>query len=146
MINQLEISDVAKETICVLDYFNPELVSKIPTNVINKLKGLAKESDKTINIEINKKLKKQCISEETKDLISLIYYSYIATEEQRKELTEIWDKNELMYQEDIKKKYDIDNIFNRKISKEKNELITIEKEKNIFQKVLDKIKAVLEKK
>lgn len=46
-----------KETICVLDYFNPELVSKIPTNVINKLKGLAKESDKTINIEINKKLK-----------------------------------------------------------------------------------------
>lgn len=148
MTNQLlEISDVAKETITVLNYFNTEFVSKIPSNVLEGLKEVANKSSLTFNIKQNKKLAEQKISEETKDLISLIYYSYIATEEQKKELKKTWNENELLYQEELRKKYNTDNIFKRENTKkqcfkEETKLEMIEYKKSIFKKIIEIIKGL----
>lgn len=64
-----EISNVAKETICVLNYFDNSFISKIPINFLNEMKNLAKESNLIVKIDKNKKLEEQDLLEETKDML-----------------------------------------------------------------------------
>lgn len=113
MTEQVEIKDIAKETIDILNYFDLDFVSKIPIKVLNKLKGLANDSTKTLIIDKSKKLEEQNITEETKDFIALIYYNYIASKEEKKEILKIWNQNELLYQKDLNHQYNSDNIFKK---------------------------------
>lgn len=145
MTNQVEISNVAKETLYILEYFNPEFVAKIPLNFKNNLKEIAKNSNIIVKIDRNRKLKEQPILEETKELIASIYYSYVATEEQKKELIEIWSENERVFQEELRKKYNPDNIFKKNTQLQEKEelgLLEIKKENRLtafFRKILKRI-------
>ena len=132
-----EINDVAKETLDVLEHFNNEFVSKIPRNVIKQLEELATDSDEKAIIDKSKKLNEQAISEECKSLISMIYYNYFANEEEKKEILNIWNENERLYQEELNQKYKIDNLFkNQKQNNDIQEnLILTKKNKNIFHKI-----------
>lgn len=142
-----EINDVAKETLDVLEHFNNEFVSKIPRNVIKQLEELATDSDEKAIIDKSKKLNEQAISEECKSLISMIYYNYFAKEEEKKEILNIWNENERLYQEELNKKYKIDNLFkNQKQNNDIQEnLILTKKNKNIFQKIWGWIKKWIKK-
>lgn len=82
----VEICDVALETLEVLKYFNTEFTSKISESFLNSLKELAKKSKLEVKIDANKKLINQNISEETKDIISLIYYNYFADDKEKMKL------------------------------------------------------------
>lgn len=132
-----EINDVAEETLEVLRYFDNEFVSKIPRNVIKKLEELAIDSDEKVIIDKSKKLNEQAISEECKGLISLIYYNYFTNDEEKKEILNIWNENERLYQEELSQKYKIDIIL--KNEKQNNDiqenLLVVKENKNIFQKV-----------
>ena len=143
MVKQQEISDVAKETICILNYFNPDFTSKIPKNVKIELKQLAKESNIIINIDKNKSLKEQNVLPETRDLIAWMYYSYIATEEEQEEMVQIWNTNEKEYQEKIKKMYNPDDLFKKKIIKEDMQNAMVEYKQTILQKIFYKLKKIL---
>ena len=114
MNNHFEMNNVAKETIEVLKYFDLSFVSKISSNFLKHLQELAEKSDITVTIDKNLKLKDPKISSECKDLISMMYYEYIATEEEKKKIADIWKNNEILYQEKIKEKYNPDNIFKNK--------------------------------
>ena len=48
---ELEMSDVAKETIEVLNYFNPKFIEKISSTFLNGLNEIAKNSEKITQIE-----------------------------------------------------------------------------------------------
>lgn len=76
--------DVVKETLYILNYFNSNFVAKIPNNFLEELKKIAKTSKINVNIHKSKKLEEQKISEDCKDLISLIYYNYVASKEEKK--------------------------------------------------------------
>lgn len=132
-----EINDVAEETLEVLRYFDNEFVSKIPRNVIKKLEELAIDSDEEVIIDKSKKLNEQAISEECKGLISLIYYNYFTNDEEKKEILNIWNENERLYQEELSQKYKIDIIL--KNEKQNNDiqenLLVVKENKNIFQKI-----------
>lgn len=132
-----EINDVAEETLEVLRYFDNEFVSKIPRNVIKKLEELAIDSDEEVIIDKSKKLNEQAISEECKGLISLIYYNYFTNDEEKKEILNIWNENERLYQEELSQKYKIDIILKNK--KQNNDiqenLLVVKENKNIFQKI-----------
>ena len=132
-----EINDVAEETLEVLRYFDNEFVSKIPRNVIKKLEELAIDSDEKVIIDKSKKLNEQAISEECKGLISLIYYNYFTNDEEKKEILNIWNENERLYQEELSQKYKIDIIL--KNEKQNNDiqenLLVVKENKNIFQKI-----------
>lgn len=112
-MEQIEISNAANEVLSICEYINPKFVAKIPTDFMIKLKELATNSNNCIKIDINKKLSEQEISETGKDLITLIYYSYLATEEEKQQLQESWNKNDSIYAEYIKQKYDPNNIFKK---------------------------------
>ena len=73
----MQDSDVCKETLSVLAYFDTNLIKKIPNHVLKKLGELAADSNTEFYINLEKNLNEQNISEKCKDLISLIYYNYI---------------------------------------------------------------------
>lgn len=89
--------DVCKEVLIVLSVFNEELINKIPTKVISGLMEIAADSEMEFCVDKNKGLNEQNISEESKNLIALIYYNYIADESERIELVNIWNNNERIY-------------------------------------------------
>ena len=66
MMEQVEISNAAKEVLCLCEYFDPEINMKIPENFLLKLKELASASNIIVSIDYKKKLTEQNISETAK--------------------------------------------------------------------------------
>lgn len=97
MIRQMEMKDIAKETIEVLKCFDSKSVSKIPYNFLKTLVILAQES--TLNVYIDRRLNLhgQDISEGCKDLLSLIYYNYMADDEDKRDILKAWQENGTVY-------------------------------------------------
>lgn len=143
------MNDVAKEVFWVLYYFDNELIKNIPVKFLTYIKELATKSDKEVNIDIQKELDEQNISEESKDLIALIYYSYIANKEEKEKIEELWNENERRYNEELNKKYNPENIFKKHIENKENENNTnaqvymTEYKNSIFRNILNKIKRII---
>lgn len=140
MENVQNISDISKETLTFLAFFDNKMIEKIPVHVITKLCEEAADSKLDFYIDVNKSFKEQKISEKSKDLISLIYYDYIAEEDEKREILKQWNLNEKDYQNAQKEN---DNIF---IKKKENptcvELIEVKKE-TIFQKIKNLFKKII---
>lgn len=143
----VEICDVALETLEVLKYFNTEFTSRISKSFLNSLEELAKKSksESEVKIDVNKKLIDQNISEETKDIISLIYYNYFADDKEKNEIAKIWKENDEKFQEKSNEIYDIEKVFkSRKKNYIKSELPTVVK-KNWIEKIIEKVKRFFNK-
>ena len=108
-----EINDVCKEVLTILAYFNENLIEQIPNKTLQKLNEFAANSNMSFYIDIEKDLNEQKISEESKDFIALLYYSYIANEEEKKELSRKWNENEHNFQNELYQKFNPDDIFKR---------------------------------
>ena len=143
MTDSQEINDIAKETIYVLKNFNPTFTSKISKRILKDLEELAKTKKKEVKIDKTKSLKDQNILPETKDMIALLYYNYIALPEEKKEIIQKWNENEARYQERLRRKYNLDNVFKKENTKENNNTSMIEYKKNIFQRIFEKIKEII---
>lgn len=144
-MNEQEMNDVAKEVSVILKYVEPEILKKIPSNIIEYLKKLSIESDREFKFELGKKLNEQNILEESKDLMALIFYLYIADENEKREIMNSWNYNENQYQEMLKEKYQInfkkaeDKI--KEIKEEKS--LIIKKEKgSLFYKIKEFINRI----
>lgn len=134
-----------KEVYDILENTEDELVSKIPTKFMNFLKENMNPNYKT-NINKDEELDKQHLLKETEAILSLIYRSYWATEEDKKEFSQK-DKQELIEKEEKRKEqYPVNDIY-EVFAKRKNinnitvdnNLMVIKKEsfiKRIFNKIL----------
>lgn len=146
MENVQNISDISKETLTFLAFFDNEMLKKIPNYVIRGLCEQAADSELDFYIDANKSFKEQQISEKSKDLIALIYYDYIAEDDEKKEIINKWDINEEEYQKIQKEKFNYDNLFaNKKENIECVELVVVKKE-TIFEKIKKLIKLLAMKK
>lgn len=141
-MEQVEISNAAKEVLCLCEYFDPEINMKIPENFLLKLKELASTSNIIVSIDYKKKLTEQNISETAKDILALIYYSYIAKPEEKFKIKEAWDKNDAKYRAYIKEKYDPEKIFKKetKVEEKNNEVIVYNQ--SFISKIIEKIKRI----
>ena len=119
------------ELLEVLSYMDEEYTNKIP----KKLMALFKENALSTyekHIDINKSLEEQNISRKTTALIAVLTVQYwCENENQKQELLNIFNENERKYQEEIREKYNPDNIFDNSknidsATKEDNEVITNE--------------------
>lgn len=150
----IEMYDVAKETTEVLKYFDSEFYSRIPEKIIRFLIKMGIKSNKVVKIDINKKLNEQEISEECKDLLSLLYYNYVANKEEKTEINKIWNENELEYQKELEQQYSTKKIF----EKRKNNRIKIDElndndtnvlpslvKENFLKRIIRKIKNYINK-
>lgn len=106
-----EINDVCKEFLTILAFCDTDIIKKIPSKILKRINELAADSELKCYIDRKKDLIDQDISEKSKDLIALLYYSYIATENEKNELSKIWNDNEKKYQKELNEKYNHDNIY-----------------------------------
>ena len=132
MENVQNISDISKETLTFLAFFDNKMIEKIPAHIITKLCEEAADSKLDFYIDVNK----------SKDLISLIYYDYIAEEDEKKEILNQWNLNEKNYQNAQKEKYNYDKIFAHKENTSCVELIEVKRE-TIFQKIKNLFKKII---
>ncbi len=153
MVNE-RYSVAISETLHYLKGINQEDINKIPNKFMSFLKENA-SSNYSCNFDYNKPLKELNLTNEAKGLIAMICLNYwCETEEQKIKFRNHLNVNEQAYQEDLKIKYNIDDIFKKK-NISNNEEITSEsinklpikvKSENIFKRLLERIMKVFNKK
>ena len=96
------------EILEIINYMGQEYKKKIPSKLLNLF-----EKNKDLNYEY--KLEKLDLNtqflKETLILLALIEKKYWATDREREILNQALKENEKKYQEDLRKKYNPDNIF-----------------------------------
>ena len=111
---------VLREVEYILQQFPKEIQNKIPDDFRN---DIIKNMDVTYIPEPynkNKTLDEQNISEETKKILALIYRNYLVSDEERKKL--ITEENNIRekLENEKRKKYGAEDIFNNKTNNSQN--------------------------
>lgn len=137
---------VANELNQIITLLPKEEYSKIPQTIIDKIN---KKQDNSYITNINKidDINQDKIMDETKQYLSYIFLNYLANEEEKEEYNIILKENEERYQNELKKKYDIEKVFEqrRKITTDNN-LVIIQPEKTLIARILEKIKKIFQRK
>lgn len=149
MTNELAIASA--EINDILQYLSDEQVNKIPKEMRLFLEEKA-DKNYISHINPNKRIIDQDITSKTKDILVVFYRNYWGNDEKRKEVNEILMENEQKHQEELRKKYNPDDVFKNEIkpiSYEKHESNQLEivkyKNENIFVKIINKIKMIFKK-
>lgn len=149
MVNK-KYSMAMAETLHYLKGINQMDINKIPNKFIEFLKNNA-DKDYECNFDYTKPLKELELMDETRGLISMICLNYICeNEEQKKAYINHLKENEKHYQEELRKKYNPDDIFkNNKVQKveekpqeiENNLPVEVKKEK-FWEKIVNFFKRI----
>ncbi len=130
---------------CLLEFFPKSYIEKLPKQLLSLIEQNS-NSKYFIDVDITKPLEEQNISEETKDTLVVFKYNYWADETEKKNIIEKLVRNENKYQEELREKYNPDNIFKKKEEtiikdniKQDENLKMIKYEESIFKKVINKI-------
>ena len=132
------------EVIEILMHCNKNILEKIPNQFLDFLK---KNMDKNyeVTINFNNENWEDTLKEETQQILALIYRDYIVSEEKRNELIKEEKEAEIKIEEELRQKYNTDNIFKKEktdIQESKSnefKLVEIKKEswyKKIYHKIL----------
>lgn len=123
-----EFAEASAEINEILKYMPDEELKKIPSKLRDFFKEVASK-DYITNINPDLPLDKQQIKEKTKDIIALIYRNYWCSEEERKELDQKLIENDRKFEEELREKYNPDNIFKNNVTTTKKEEPEIKEEK-----------------
>ena len=156
MITEKTKSEYGKacvEVISILKQFPEEYYKKISPSFINFL-----EANKSLTYKYNApqldKINKDELLHETQMLILIIFYKFLATEEERREMKEKLSENERKYIQEQNEKYSYENLFlkeenetkERLSNSEYNESLPVEyKKENIFNKFISFINNIFKK-
>ena len=130
MINEISFSEVYE----IILHMDKELVKKIPVKFINFIKQNKKDNYIT-NIDYTKSINEQELQRGTRVILSIIYRDYLCNDEKKKELMQKDNLKLRKMEEELREKYNPDNLF-----KKKNALIE-EKQENVECKELVGYKA-----
>lgn len=151
-----EFAEASAEINEIFKYLPKEEVGKIPSKLRDFFKEVSSK-DYVTNINPNMPLDKQQIKEKTKDIIALIYRNYWCSEEERKELDQKLIENDKKFEEELREKYNPDNIFKNNVTTTKKEESEVKEEKieqslvpqetgKWYQRFLDMVKKWFKKK
>lgn len=136
MINE-RYSIAMAETLYYLKGINQEDIDKIPKKFMEFLITNAHANYKC-EFDYTRPLNELKLKDETRGIIAMICLNYwCETEEQKIKFSKHLSENEMQHQEELRKKYDIDNIFNKE--EKVNNLPMKKEEENIFKRILNKI-------
>lgn len=134
-----------KEVIKIIEHLPEELYVKIPDEIIQ---NLMLEMDDAYNYNISSYEEVRMLRE-TEELLAVIYRDYLASDKERNEILLREKQEEINEELERRKKYSVDNIFEKtkKDYENINILLPVEIEKkNIIQKFIDFIKSKFMKK
>ena len=123
-----EFAEASAEINEILKYMPKEEVEKIPSKLREFFKEVSSK-DYVTNINPDLPLDEQNIKEKTKDIIALIYRNYWCSEEERKELDQKLIENDKKFEEELREKYNPDNIFKNNVTTTKKEESEVKEEK-----------------
>lgn len=135
------------EVDAIINMMPSELVNKIPNSFIEMVR---KEKDVSYNPDIKEPLEEQKLMDETIVILGLIYRDFLVAKDKRKEL-QLSDAKELRQtQENLREKYNPDNLFkvsrnaeNFEDDREKEQISSlIVKEEIWYQKIWNMIKNI----
>ena len=134
------------EVDAILELLEDEYVNKIPAQVRDFFK---KEKNKKYvpNINVNIDLDKQVLKDETISILTLLQINYLCDSEDEKQeiLNELYE-NDRLKEEELREKYNPDNIFKNKNNRQEEVVSLVEyKEPNFIRKILDKIKKLFKR-
>ena len=142
---QLNMQNVLSQVYSVLQYLPDELLKKIPETIQKNIFDL-KSTNYNFEYDETKELADQDIFEETKDMISALYLTYMCGEEKRNELVEICKQNDRASK--MYKKYEYEDIFEKHQKQDEiaediediEDLKLVEIKENVFTKIVKWIK------
>ena len=134
----------------IIKYMTPNLKARIPKKFISYFEN---NKSKDYNWKVNEvvPLEKQNLLPTTKEILTVLYKDYICDDLERVELEKTLNNNEVKYQEELRQKYNPDNIFNNKTKKVVNTIAENENtsvvayKESFFRKIISKIKLFFHK-
>ena len=143
MLNQ-RYAEASVEVLDILEHMNANDLARVSNKFINFLKENASKNY-ICNLDYSKKLNDMELKQETRGLLALMYEKYWCPEEEKEELKKKFYENEKKYQEELREKYNPDNIFSKNqnniIEPENKQTQLIEYKESVFRKILNKIRA-----
>jgi len=134
------------EIYCLLNYFPKMYVDKIPPKLLNLISHFS-NSKYYIDVDTERPLEKQNISEETRNMLIVFKYNYWSNEDEKQAIIKQLNENENKYQQELREQYNPDNLFkNKDIKAEINEesVAMVEYKESIFTKIKNWIKRIIQ--
>ena len=134
----------------ILKYMEPNLKARIPKKFISYFEN-NKSQEYNWNIDKSLPLEKQDLLPTTKEILAVLYKDFICDDVERVKLEKTLSNNEIKYQEELRKKYNPDNIF--KDRQKSTEYVETQKgnteiatyKESFFSKIISKIKLIFHK-
>ena len=143
MLNQ-KYSEASVEVLDILNHMNIKDVSKVSKKFITFLNENASK-EYISNLDYSKRLNDMELKEETRGLLAIMYKKYRCPKKKKQDCKKKFYENEQKYQEELREKYNPNNIFSKKqentIEPENSQTQLIEYKETFFRKFLNKIKS-----
>ena len=134
----------------IIKYMTPNLKARIPKKFISYFEN-NKSKDYNWKIDEAIPLEKQNLLPTTKEILTVLYKDYICDDIERVELEKTLSNNEIKYQEELREKYNPDNIFKNKTKEvvdtiaENESTSVVAYKESFFSKIISKIKLFFHK-
>ena len=132
----------------ILKYMTPNLKARIPKKVISYFEN-NKSQEYSWTIDKALPLEKQDLLPTTKEILTVLYRDFICDDIERVKLEKTLSDNEIKYQEELREKYNPDNIFkdrqkNIEVTEQEIEDTTaiVTYKETFLSKIINKIKII----
>lgn len=143
-MTNIEYKKSISEVLDILEHTRKEDVDKISPKFINFLKNNKCDNYKP-SLDHTKRIKEMNLRDTTIGILSIINSKFWCTPEQKELFNDKLKQNERIYQEELREKYNPDNIFSKKqeniVESENNQIQLIEYKDSFFRKFINKIKS-----
>lgn len=122
---------------CLLKYFPNSFIEKLPNKLLEII-SLRSDRKYLIDVDTDKSINEQNISDKTKKVLAVLTYNYWSSETEKRDIIEHLNENEKKYQEKLRERYNPDNIFKNKASKVEtieNSVAMVEYKESIFTRL-----------
>lgn len=146
-MREIEYSEAAVEVLDILNHTNKEDVARIPQSFIKFLTNISSKSYK-VKFNHEQPINGLNLKKQTRELLGFIYITWWCDKEEREKYKKLIQESNIK-NEEIKEKYNVNDIFKNKKEKQEYKIIQNEnvmktsiaeyKKENIFKRVLNKI-------
>lgn len=127
-----EYNKAYKEVYEILKYIPKEEYAKVPKSFIKFFEDNM-DKDYIYKVENVKDFENQKMLHQTRVLLSILYRDYWATPEKRKEIIEKDNEQIAKYEEELREKYDVQKVFDRKASELTKKSETVEENTQLIE-------------
>ena len=144
-------NSVYSEVYSVLNLLDEDDLKRIPEDILFFIKA---NIDEDVDyMDKNQSLDEIKITRDAEDMLMLLTYHYLCDDTEKVEVNKIMEENEKKHQEELKEKYNPDNVFNNvKSPEEQSNSSTIETseiivtKESFISKIINKLKGFFKKK